>query len=65
VSGDEHAATPIGSYQQAFGVTLSLPSAVGRRGIVSVIEPELSDEERAALEKSAQTLRAALERVRS
>jgi len=29
-----------------------------------VLEPELSAEERAALEKSAQTLRAALERVR-
>jgi L-lactate dehydrogenase len=64
VSGDEHAAIPIGTYQRAFGVTLSLPSIVGRHGIVSVLEPELNDEERAGLEKSAQTLRAALERVR-
>jgi L-lactate dehydrogenase len=64
VLGDEHAAIPIGSYQRAFGVTLSLPSVVGRQGVVSVLEPELSAEERAALEKSAQTLRAALERVR-
>ena len=63
VSGDEHAAIPIGSYQRAFGVTLSLPSVVGRHGIVSVLEPELNDEELAGLEKSAQTLRAALERV--
>jgi L-lactate dehydrogenase len=65
VSGDEHAAIPIGSYQQAFGVTLSLPSVVGRTGDVSVLEPELTAEERAGLEKSAQILRAALERVRS
>jgi L-lactate dehydrogenase len=64
VSGDEHAAIPIGSYQRAFGVTLSLPSIVGRHGIVSVLEPELSADERAGLEKSAQTLRTALERVR-
>jgi L-lactate dehydrogenase len=64
VLGDEHAAIPIGSYQRAFGVTLSLPSIVGRAGVVTVLEPELSEEERAGLEKSAQTLRAALERVR-
>ena len=65
VLGNEHAAIPIGSYQRAFGVTLSLPSVVGRTGVISVLEPELSAEERAGLEKSAQTLRAALERVRS
>jgi L-lactate dehydrogenase len=64
VLGNEHAAIPIGSYQRALGVTLSLPSIVGRAGVVSVLEPELSEEERAGLEKSAQTLRAALERVR-
>ena len=63
VLGDEHAAIPIGSFQRAFGVTLSLPSIVGRRGVESVLEPDLTAEERAALEKSAQTLRAALERV--
>jgi L-lactate dehydrogenase len=63
VLGNEHAAIPIGSYQRAFGVTLSLPSVVGRTGVVSVLEPELSAEERAGLEKSAQTLRAALQRV--
>jgi L-lactate dehydrogenase len=64
VLGDEHAAIPIGSYQRAFGVTLSLPSIVGHAAVVTVLEPELSEEERAGLEKSAQTLRAALERVR-
>jgi L-lactate dehydrogenase len=63
VFGDEHAAIPIGSYQHGYGVTLSLPSVVGRAGVVCVLEPELSAGERAGLEKSAQTLRAALERV--
>ena len=65
VLGNEHAAIPIGSYQGAFGVTLSLPSVVGRQGVVSVLEPELSPEERAGLDKSAQILRSALERVRN
>jgi len=65
VLGDEHAAISIGSYQRAFGVTLSLPSVVGRAGVISVLEPELTAEERAGLEKSAQTLRAALQRVKS
>ena len=60
VLNDEHAAIPIGSYQRAFGVTLSLPSIVGRQGVVSVFQPELTEEERAGLEKSAQALRAAL-----
>jgi len=65
VLGDEHAAIPIGSYRRALGVTLSLPSIVGRAGVISVLEPDLSADERAGLEKSAQTLRAALERVRA
>jgi L-lactate dehydrogenase len=61
---DEHAAIPIGSYQRAFGVTLSLPSIVGRTGVMSVLQPELSAEERKGLDRSAASLKAALERVR-
>jgi L-lactate dehydrogenase len=62
---DERAAVPIGSYQKAFGVTLSLPSVVGRAGAVSVLQPELSAEERDGLDKSAENLRQALARVRT
>jgi malate/lactate dehydrogenase len=54
---DERIAIPIGSYQARHGVTLSLPSVVGRRGVVAVLEPDLSDEERRALERSAETLK--------
>jgi L-lactate dehydrogenase len=61
---DERAAVPIGSYQVEFGVTLSLPSVVGRAGVISVLRPDLSDEERRALEKSAERLWSALNRVR-
>jgi L-lactate dehydrogenase len=60
---DERAAIPIGSYQQAFGVTLSLPSIVGRTGVMAVLQPDLVPEERSGLEKSAETLRAALQTV--
>ena len=60
---DERSAVPIGSYQPQFGVTLSLPSVVGRTGVVEVLSPDLSDEERSGLEKSADNLRKALQRV--
>ena len=36
---------------------------VGRRGVIEVLEPDLSDEEQRGLEKSADVLRAALNRV--
>jgi L-lactate dehydrogenase len=60
VLNDERAVIPIGSLQKRFGVTLSLPSIVGRSGVIEVLEPDLSDEERQGLEKSAATLKAAL-----
>jgi L-lactate dehydrogenase len=60
---DECAVIPIGSYQEKFGVTLSLPSVVGGDGVEHVFEPDLSDEERAGLAKSAESLKEALERV--
>jgi L-lactate dehydrogenase len=61
---DERAVIPIGSLQREFGVTLSLPSVVGRGGVREVLQPELSDEERAALAKSARTMKEALDGVR-
>jgi L-lactate dehydrogenase len=64
VLNDERAAIPIGSFQKYFGVTLSLPSVVGRAGVLEVLMPELSDEELAGLERSAATLKSALEHVR-
>ena len=62
---DERAAVPIGSYQKSFGVTLSLPSVVGRGGVIEVLEPEMSDEEREGLRKSADALNKALDRIRN
>lgn len=60
---DERAAIPIGSCQREFGVTLSLPSVVGRGGVIWCCRPSLSEEERRALEKSAAGLKSALNRV--
>jgi L-lactate dehydrogenase len=60
---DERAAIPIGSYQRALGVTLSLPSVVGRVGVVAVLQPDLSPEEQSRLKKSVDSLRNALQTI--
>src|SRR5499433_2686395 len=65
VLNDERAVIPIGSYQKRFGVTLSLPSVVGRGGVIEVLEPEMSDEEREGLRTSAANLNKALDRLRN
>ena len=39
--------------QKEFGVTLSLPSVVGRGGVIEVLQPELSAEERDLLRGQA------------
>jgi L-lactate dehydrogenase len=54
---DERAVLPIGSYNDRFGVTLSLPSIIGRSGVVRILEPEMSPEEEQALERSAASLK--------
>jgi L-lactate dehydrogenase len=61
---DERVAIAIGSYHQAFGVTLSLPTIVGSAGAMAVLQPELTFEEQSKLEKSAEMLRSALQTVR-
>jgi L-lactate dehydrogenase len=57
VLGDERAVLPIGSYNEKYGVTLSLPSIVGRSGVIRILEPEMSGEEEQALERSAASLK--------
>jgi L-lactate dehydrogenase len=57
---DERAAIPAGSFNPAYGVTLSLPSVVGRAGVERILEPSMSDEEKRALQRGAETLRNAL-----
>jgi L-lactate dehydrogenase len=60
---DEQAVIPIGCYNPAFGVTLSLPSVVGRDGVHRILEPEMSDMERQGLQRSADAIRQAVSRL--
>ncbi len=60
IGRDERAVIPIGSYQEAFGATLSLPSRLGRDGAAEVLMPTLSEDEARALDESAATLRQAV-----
>jgi L-lactate dehydrogenase len=57
---DERVVVPIGSYNDKYGVTLSMPSVLGRTGVVQILEPSMSDDERRALSHSADTLKKAV-----
>jgi L-lactate dehydrogenase len=56
---DERAVLPVAAYNPGYDVTLSLVSVLGAHGVQRMYEPAMSAEERAALERSAATLRAA------
>jgi L-lactate dehydrogenase len=60
---DERLVIPIGCYNPRYGVTLSMPSVVGREGVLRMLEPEMSDSEQKALQRSAETLKAASARM--
>jgi L-lactate dehydrogenase len=60
---DERAVVPIGSWNPEYGVTLSVPSVVGREGVTRLLPPDLSASERQALQKSADKLREAVARL--
>jgi L-lactate dehydrogenase len=62
---DERAVLPIGSYNDRFGVTLSLPSIVGRTGVVRSFDPEMSSDEQQALIRSAASLKKSEGRILS
>jgi L-lactate dehydrogenase len=61
---DERAVIPIGVYNPGLGVTLSLPSVVGRNGCLQLLNPPLSSDEQINMEKCIETLREAQERIR-
>src|SRR5439155_5232904 len=60
---DERGVIPIGSYNPKYGVTLSMPSVLGQTGVMQILEPAMSQEERQALQRSAETLKAAVTRI--
>jgi hypothetical protein len=57
---DERAVFPVGSHNARYGMALSLPSVVGRNGAGEVLWPAMSEEETRGLERSAETLKAAV-----
>jgi L-lactate dehydrogenase len=61
---DERAVVPIGVYNSKLGVTLSLPSVVGRSGCLKILEPPLSQDEDVGLKQCIETLLRAQERIR-
>lgn len=61
---DERAVIPIGSYNPKYGVTLSLPSVLGGDGVVQILEPRMSEDERQALQRSAETLKLAVAKIK-
>ena len=65
IGRNEDAVVPIGSYQESFGVTLSLPSRLGREGVTRVLMPTLAEDEARALDESAAILRRALQSIES
>jgi len=61
---DERIVIPIGSYHPNYGVTLSMPSVLGREGVVQILEPDLAETERQALQRSAETIKSAVARMK-
>jgi len=59
IGRDERAAIPIGSWNPDYRVTLSVPSILGRAGVLRRLPLALSPEEREALRQSAEKLREA------
>lgn len=57
---NEHAVFTLGHHLPQYGVTLSVPLVIGRRGVIRMLQPLMAETERAALERSAATMRSAL-----
>lgn len=60
---DEREILPVGSHHPRYGVTFSLPSVVGEEGVLEVMDPDLTEEERDGLARSAEALVKVRERV--
>ena len=60
---DERVVLPVAAHRERYGVTIALPTVVGRTGAVRSLEPSMSADERRAFEASAATLREAVRGV--
>ena len=50
---------PVAAYRECYGVTIALPTVLGRDGAARGFEPSMSEDERRAFERSAATRRGA------
>jgi L-lactate dehydrogenase len=57
---DERLVLPVAAYRERYGLTIGLPTVVGREGASDRLEPTMSEDERLAVERSAATLRDAV-----
>ena len=48
---------PVAAYRERYGVTVALPTVVGREGAAGEFEPSMSEHEHSAFEHSVATLR--------
>jgi L-lactate dehydrogenase len=62
---DERAIIPVSSFTHRYGATLSLPGVIGHLGTHEVLWPEMSDDERRALDHSAEALKGAVSKCLS
>ncbi|HUC17575.1 MAG TPA: NAD(P)-binding domain-containing protein [Acetobacteraceae bacterium] len=63
IQRDEHAVIPIGAYHSKYGVTLSLPTILGREGALKSFVPRLAEVEQQGLLRSVEALKAAAARI--
>ena len=56
---DERVVLPVAAHRERYGVTIALPTILGREGAAGELEPSMSERERRAFERSAATLREA------
>jgi L-lactate dehydrogenase len=63
VARNEQAVIPIGVFNPKFGVTLSMPGILGRHGVRRILEPAMAEEEFLGLQRSAERLKAASQRI--
>jgi L-lactate dehydrogenase len=53
---DQRVALPVAAFRERYGVTIALPTVVGREGAVRELKPSMTEDERRAFERSVATL---------
>jgi L-lactate dehydrogenase len=60
---DERVVLPVAAYRERYGVTVGLPTVVGREGAAGELAPRMSRQEESAFQRSVATLRDAVRQV--